>query len=73
LTPRAWLDSLFSNLQKPSIKAIKFLHGNGCIIDLPEVTMANPYIGSAVNDALETVNKVLKLPVNERTKSLCIT
>jgi hypothetical protein len=64
---------LFSNLQTPSIKAIKFIHGNGCIIDSPEVTMANPYIGSAVNGALETLNKVLKLPVDERTKALCIT
>jgi hypothetical protein len=73
LTPKAWLDNSFSNLQTPSIQAIKSNDGNGCIIDAPEVTMANPFIGSAVSDALEDINKVLESPVNERSKALCIT
>lgn len=74
--PIVWLNKLFDEFLKDKIKSVsslKLATGSSCIINDPEFTMQNEYLGDHLEVCLETVKKVLMIPPSTRLKPLVVT
>ena len=73
LSPSEWLDEMFSQLHPSPINKVKSLVHPQCIINSPEKTMSNPYLGESFNEALDDVQSVLESDEYGRFRAACLT
>lgn len=73
---RSWIDHLFDKTLKgklSSVSVIKQWNGKSCVINDPELTMANRYLGTHLEECLSRVDKALSAEPSVRFKPVVVT
>ena len=71
LEVRAWIDKWIPLNSAMSLEAIKAMDGKSCIIDSPELTMANEYLDQVtLNENVEIIESALENFPDTRSKAL---
>jgi len=74
LSSPKWFKKVFKSPRKPRpLSEIKAETGFPCIIDEPDMTMANPYLGNNVNESVFKIKEILKTKPGPRKKPVAYT
>ena len=72
LSPHSWTKKIL-RLKPIPIAEIKSFNGINCIINKPNLTMSNPYIGASREIGMAAIESVLEQLPDFRAKAVCVT